>query len=156
MDTNAGRVLARAAAGRSLGRAEAQAVVDAMVPQGGGWQFGQAILDLGATVCTPAPACGACPGPTPLSVVGGRPRRTGPRPGFVGCLAATVRASTARTVRAAAGWSTRCATARSAEEQVASVLGWSAEAGRAARVVADLVAEGLVVRDKRGVLRLPS
>ncbi len=62
VDTNAGRILSRAAAGRRLAPAEAQATVDAMVPPGEGWAFGQALLDLGATVCTSrAPACTTCP-----------------------------------------------------------------------------------------------
>ena len=52
VDTNAGRVLARAVAGRPVRPAEAQGLVDAMVPPGRGWSFGQALLDLGATVCT--------------------------------------------------------------------------------------------------------
>ncbi len=62
VDTNAGRVLSRAVAGRPLRPAEAQALVDAMVPAGRGWSFGQALLDLGATVCTArTPDCTVCP-----------------------------------------------------------------------------------------------
>ncbi len=62
VDTNAGRVLARAVAGRPLGRGEAQRLVDAMVPRGRGWQFGQALLDLGATRCVAGvPRCAGCP-----------------------------------------------------------------------------------------------
>ena len=62
VDTNAGRVLARAVAGRPLPPSRAQSLVDAMVPPGRGWSFGQALLDLGATVCTArSPACGRCP-----------------------------------------------------------------------------------------------
>ena len=53
---------ARAAAGRPLRRVEAQALVDAMVPAGRGWSFGQAMLDLGASVCTSRrPDCARCP-----------------------------------------------------------------------------------------------
>ena len=62
VDTNAGRVLSRAVAGRSLGLGEAQQLVDAMVPAGRGWAFGQALLDLGATVCVSGtPTCSQCP-----------------------------------------------------------------------------------------------
>jgi A/G-specific adenine glycosylase len=62
IDTNAGRILSRAVSGSRLRPAAAQALVDAMVPAGRGWSFGQALLDLGATVCTArAPACPACP-----------------------------------------------------------------------------------------------
>ncbi len=62
VDTNCRAGLARAVAGRPLGRREAQQLVDAMVPPGRGWQFGQALLDLGATVCVAgAPRCAGCP-----------------------------------------------------------------------------------------------
>jgi A/G-specific adenine glycosylase len=61
LDTKAARVLARSA-GHALGRREAQAAADAWVPAGRGWAWNQAVLDLGATVCTARrPSCGACP-----------------------------------------------------------------------------------------------
>jgi len=61
VDTNAGRVLARLE-GRSLARAECQSLADAAVPAGYGWAWNQAILDLGATICTSrAPKCALCP-----------------------------------------------------------------------------------------------
>ena len=62
VDTNAGRFVSRALAGRSLARGEAQLVADGAVPRGEAWAWGQAVFDLGAAVCTKrAPACGACP-----------------------------------------------------------------------------------------------
>ncbi len=62
VDTNAARVLARAVAGRPLSRTEAQSQADRLVPPGRAWAWNQAVLDLGATVCTARrPACGACP-----------------------------------------------------------------------------------------------
>jgi A/G-specific adenine glycosylase len=61
IDTNAARVLARLR-GRALSRADAQAQADALVPEGRGWAWNQAMLDLGATVCTSrAPRCHQCP-----------------------------------------------------------------------------------------------
>lgn len=61
VDTNVGRILARTA-GRSLGAREAQVAADELVPAGKGWAWNQAVLDLGATVCTKrAPACERCP-----------------------------------------------------------------------------------------------
>jgi A/G-specific adenine glycosylase len=61
LDTNAARVLARVG-GRALNRADAQELADALVPEGGGWAWNQAMLDLGATVCTSrAPRCAECP-----------------------------------------------------------------------------------------------
>ncbi len=61
VDTNVGRVLARQC-GRRLGPAEAQATADRLVPTGRGWAWNQAVLDLGATVCTRrTPHCDGCP-----------------------------------------------------------------------------------------------
>ena len=61
VDTNAARVLARRA-GRPLSRQQVQHLADAGVPEGGGWAWNQAMLDLGATVCTSrAPRCDDCP-----------------------------------------------------------------------------------------------
>lgn len=62
VDTNAGRFVARALAGRPLTLGEAQARADDAVPGGAGWAWGQAVFDLGAAVCARRqPRCGACP-----------------------------------------------------------------------------------------------
>ncbi|MEX0592537.1 MAG: A/G-specific adenine glycosylase [Nitriliruptoraceae bacterium] len=62
VDTNAGRVMARAVAGRRLTAAEAQRLADSVVPRGQAWLWNQTVLDLGATVCRSAdPSCNRCP-----------------------------------------------------------------------------------------------
>ncbi len=62
LDTNAARVIARAVAGRPLDRPALQRAADDAVPAGRGWEWNQAVLDLGADVCTARrPRCGACP-----------------------------------------------------------------------------------------------
>ncbi len=61
LDTNVGRILARALANRVLSRAEARALAAALVPRREPSAFNQAMLDLGAQFCRAAPACGACP-----------------------------------------------------------------------------------------------
>src|ERR687890_754499 len=62
VDTNAGRFVARAGAGRALAAREAQVVADGLVPEGMGWAWGSAVFDLGALVCRRrAPACSSCP-----------------------------------------------------------------------------------------------
>ena len=62
VDTNAARFLARAVAGERLTSRRAQELADAQVPAAEGWAWNQAVLDLGATVCTKRrPDCGACP-----------------------------------------------------------------------------------------------
>jgi A/G-specific adenine glycosylase len=60
VDTNIARVLARVT-GERLTLRRVQAVGDALVPQGAGWVWNQVLMDLGATVCRPAPRCHDCP-----------------------------------------------------------------------------------------------
>lgn len=60
VDTNIARVLARAT-GERLTPKRAQAAADELVPAGDGWLWNQALMDLGATVCRPAPRCDVCP-----------------------------------------------------------------------------------------------
>jgi A/G-specific adenine glycosylase len=155
VDTNAGRVLSRAVAGRPVTGSEAQRLVDAMVPAGAGWAFGQALLDLGAEVCVmEEPRCGRCP-----------IRRR--------CRWAASGRATPDPARGSAGVSTpqdrfdgsdrqgrgrlveRLRRGPVAADRVAEAAGWPDDPQRAARVVDGLVAEGLVVRDAGGALRLP-
>jgi A/G-specific adenine glycosylase len=60
VDTNIARVLARTAGSR-LTPAAAQAGADRWMPDGHGWVWNQALMDLGASVCRPLPRCGHCP-----------------------------------------------------------------------------------------------
>jgi A/G-specific adenine glycosylase len=60
VDTNIARVLARVA-GERLTPRRVQAAADDLVPQGAGWAWNQMLMDLGATVCRPAPRCDDCP-----------------------------------------------------------------------------------------------
>jgi len=66
VDTNIGRVLARAVMGAPLSRTAAQALADDVVPASGARgdvaDWSQALMDLGARTCTArAPRCDACP-----------------------------------------------------------------------------------------------
>ncbi len=92
VDTNAARVLARAVAGHRLEGRAVQELADRMVPAqpaGSGWAWNQAMLDLGAGICTARrPACHSCPlGPNPLPAgplsagpLSGGPVRPAPSP----------------------------------------------------------------------------
>jgi len=60
VDTNIARVLARFH-GRTLKARDAQMLADDWVPQGEAWLWNQALMDLGATICRPQPACDECP-----------------------------------------------------------------------------------------------
>jgi A/G-specific adenine glycosylase len=155
VDTNAGRILSRAVAGRPIRPGEAQRLVDAMVPPGRGWWFGQALLDLGAGTCVArTPHCRECPirrrcrwaatGWTGTDPAAGSAGVSIPQSRFAG----SDRQGRGRLIDAL----------RRREVPVGdltSVVGWEDEPDRLARVVAELVAEGMVVRTPNGVLRLP-
>jgi len=154
VDTNAGRLLARAGAGRPLGAKEAQALADSLVPAGDGWAWGQAVFDLGALVCVRrAPRCGECPirswcawalagFPPPDPVEGSAGISSGQSP-FQG----SDRQGRGRLVDALRAGPV-------ARRRLATVMGWPGDVERAERVAQTLVADGLVVDDGAS-LRLP-
>jgi A/G-specific adenine glycosylase len=155
VDTNAGRVIARGVAGRPVRPAEAQALVDAMVPPGGGWSFGQALLDLGATVCTSRdPDCVACPVRRRCRWAASGRVAPDPARGSAGVSVAQPRfAGSDRQGRGRLVGALRSAPVAAGD--LAGVAGWPADPDRAVRVADALVAEGLAVRDAAGTLRLP-
>ncbi len=61
LDTNVGRVLARALTNRSLAASEARAMAKALLPRNGVASHNQALLDLGAQFCKSTPLCATCP-----------------------------------------------------------------------------------------------
>ncbi len=155
VDTNAGRVLSRAVAGRPVSAGEAQRLVDAMVPPGRGWWFGQALLDLGAGTCVAGtPHCRDCPirrrcrwaatGRTGTDPAAGSAGVSMPQSRFDG----SDRQGRGRLVDALRRGEVPIGA-------VASVVGWEDDPGRVDRVVSGLVAEGMVVRTTGGSLRLP-
>lgn len=143
VEVNSARVLARAVAGRPLRVGEAQALADSLVPAGRGWAWNQAMLDLGATVCTKsAPRCDRCPvraccawagagGPDPAIGSAGEGSRQS-------TFAGSDRQGRGRLVDALrlgpVPWA-----------GVASAAGWPDDPERAERVAAGLVADGLAV-----------
>jgi A/G-specific adenine glycosylase len=155
VETNAARLLARAVAGRSLARAEAQAMADELVPPGEGWAWNQAVFDLGATVCRKrSPACAACPvsascawhaagRPPPDPVVGSAGAPT-PQSTFVG----SDRQGRGRLVDALRRGPV-------AASGLAAAAGWPDDPARARRVAAGLVADGLARLDGDGTHHLP-
>ncbi|HWE71300.1 MAG TPA: A/G-specific adenine glycosylase [Acidimicrobiales bacterium] len=155
VDTNAGRILSRAVAGAALAPREAQSLVDAMVPTGRGWEFNQALLDLGAAVCVSTdPVCTSCP------------LRKRCRWRAAGCPAPDP-------ARGSAGVSTPQSRFTDSDRQgrgrlidalrlgpvevgdVPAIMGWPDQPERAERVASGLVEEGMVVRPDSGRLRLP-
>lgn len=140
LDVNARRVLGRA------WNISAQMDADGLVPDGGGWAWNQAVLDLGATVCVGrAPRCAVCP------LAGGcawradgyplpDPARPGPRQSV---FEGSDRQGRGRLVDA-------LRLGPVAEDVLAAVMGWPDDPARAARVADSVVADGLAVRTPDG------
>lgn len=146
VDTNAGRFVSRALAGRSLGPAEAQSVADAAVPVGWGWTWGQAVFDLGASICTKRrPACDVCPIADHCAwTVAGRPD---PDPVLGSAGVSSPQSRFEGSDRQGRGRLVDRLRSGSVDDaEIASVMGWPADPERASRVAASLVDDGLVVR----------
>jgi len=152
VDTNTARVLARWA-GERLGPKAVQNLADAAVPTGRAWAWNQAMLDLGARVCTRRdPRCGDCP------VVehcawwsAGRPEpdpahRTAGTSGGQSTFAGSDRQGRGRLVDA-------LRSSDVAVRDLALAMGWPDDPLRAQRVAGTLVADGLVT-DRGGTYRL--
>ena len=146
VDTNAGRFVARALAGRPVAPKEAQVLADAAVPPGDSWRWGSAVFDLGAAVCTKRdPRHDACPlrdagcawaaagFPDPDPVVGSAGIST-PQSRFDG----SDRQGRGRLVDALRRGPVTA-------DDLAAVMGWPADAERARRVAATVAADGIAV-----------
>jgi A/G-specific adenine glycosylase len=143
VDTNAARVLARLE-GRRLTTSEVQDAADALVPQGEAWAWNQAMLDLGATICTArSPACEQCP----VVMWCGWDRR-GPDPAVGSAGVSTRQARFAGSDREARG--RLMATLNHGplwRQDVPTAAGLPDDEPRARRLIASLVADGLAISD---------
>jgi A/G-specific adenine glycosylase len=140
VDTNVVRVLARSVAGAGLSVREAQALADRLLPAGRSWAFNQALFDLGATVCTPRPACERCPlrhqcqwRRAGLSEPD--PWRASPSVRPQSRFAGSDRQGRGRLVHALGQGPVR-------PDMLAAACGWPDDVARAQRISASLVAEG--------------
>jgi A/G-specific adenine glycosylase len=155
LDTNAARVVARIN-GHRMTLGDAQTAADSLVPPGEGWRWNQAILDLGATVCTKrSPRCERCPvfrscawfatgraATDPAEGSGGTSGRQSPFDG-------SDRQGRGRLVDA-------LRLGPLPLDRVPLVAGWPDDPARADRVAASLVADGLAeLSSDRRVLKLP-
>ncbi|GAC1597424.1 MAG: A/G-specific adenine glycosylase [Acidimicrobiales bacterium] len=151
VDTNTARVAARAVAGRRLAPAEAQAAVDRLVPPGRGWEWNQAMLDLGAQVCTARrPRCHDCPLAPECTWL-----RTGGDDPALRSAGVTRRQSTFRgSDREGRGRLVDALRAGPvAVDDLARVCGWPEDPVRSARIAAAVVREGFAF-DSGGALEL--
>jgi A/G-specific adenine glycosylase len=145
VDTNVGRVLARAITNRTLSVGEARSTAKELLPRTNAASFNQALLDLGAQFCTSTPRCGICPLARACKWHGEggvdpAPRSAGvskPQPSFQG----SNRQARGRVLAALREGP------RSMRQLTASVDG--SDAIRGAALVAGLLADGLVERRGR-------
>jgi A/G-specific adenine glycosylase len=150
VEVNTARVLARAVAGSPVSGKEAQALADAVVPTARGWAWNQAMVDLGATVCTRStPSCDQCPlRPSCRWALTGRPPPDPAAPaGRQSRFAGSDRQGRGRLVDA-------LRLGPVALGDVAVAAGWPDDPDRAARMATALVADGLAV-EVGDMLRLP-
>jgi A/G-specific adenine glycosylase len=147
LDTNVGRVLARAVANGTLRPVEARAMAFELLPRNDVAAFNQSMLDLGAQFCTSSPRCDTCPvarhcrwrregGPDPAPTSAGVSR---PQPAFSGSN---------RQLRGRVLASLRLSpsTTRELDSAFAGV-----DANRRDLVLEGLVADGLIVRNKSSI-----
>ncbi|WP_420610040.1 A/G-specific adenine glycosylase [Candidatus Poriferisodalis sp.] len=148
VDTNVGRILARWQ-GRRLSPREAQRIADELVPAGESWAWNQAMMDLGAQVCTKRdPSCGQCPAQRwcawAVEVLGPEPSgQPDPADRSAGVSARQApfegsdRQARGRLLAALSGGSLPT-------EQAAAAMRLEHDEARAQRLVEELTAEGLI------------
>jgi A/G-specific adenine glycosylase len=162
VDTNAARVLARAATGRPLTLTEAQHEADHLVPPGRAWAWNQAMLDLGATLCRARhPACHRCPlgAGAPASSLCHWARRGGPDPASGSAGATRPQSTFAGSDRQGRGRLLATLTAPGGRgitpDLLAPAAGWPNDPARAAAAARRLVEDGLAELRPDGSLGLP-
>jgi A/G-specific adenine glycosylase len=155
VDTNAGRFVARALAGRPLTPPEAQAAADAAVPEAWGWTWGQAVFDLGAAICRKrSPRCDVCPIVDHCAWARAGWPDPDPVHGSAGISAGQSRfEGSDRQGRGRLVDALRSAPVSDAD--LAGVMGWPTDPERAVRVAATLERDGLAVH-AAGRWTLPS
>ncbi len=147
VDTNSARVLARWE-GRRLNAREAQTAADHSVPPGDAWAWNQAMLDLGAMVCTRRdPDCGRCPvRDTCAWAMAGQPL---PDPADGSAGVSTGQSRFAGSDRQGRGRLVEALRRGPVDrEALPEAMGWPGDERRADRVAATLVIDGLVALDE--------
>lgn len=159
VDTNIGRVLARAVNGSSLRPRSAQELADELVPKGQSREWNLAIMDFGNLVCkSRSPQCETCVLGRTLCVWRAETRTKGEGivDPAVGSGGVTTRQSTfigsdrqgrGRLVKAACVGTIR-------EVQLAEITGWLDDPARAVRVAEGLVRDGVLTKFSTGNYQL--
>jgi A/G-specific adenine glycosylase len=149
VDTNIARVYARVA-GRPLTARQVQVLADEACPSGDAWVWNQCLMDLGAVLCRPEPACPECPARSYCAWRGGDEADPAVGSAHVSVRQARFEGSD----RQARGRLLKAlGEGPVAGVDVTSVMRRDEETAR--RLVDDLIAEGLCQSD-RSTLRLPA
>ena len=154
VDTNAGRFVARALAGRAVRAREAQELADGVVPRGQAWAWGQAVFDLGALVCAKRdPRCGRCP--IAAHCAWNRSGRPAPDPVTGSAGISGPQSTFAGSFRQGRGQLLDRLRAGPVDpEGVAAAAGWPDAPERAVEALASLVRDGMATVGDDGVARL--
>ncbi|MEZ5340267.1 MAG: A/G-specific adenine glycosylase [Acidimicrobiales bacterium] len=142
VDTNVGRIFARMT-GAKLSTRQAQRLADEAVPAGHGWSWNQALLDLGASICTSRqPACDRCPIASNCSWAS-----VGPDPAIGSAAVSTRQSRFEGSDRQGRGRLVRqLRAAPIAHDALAAATGWPNDRERAEAVADSLVADGIIER----------
>jgi A/G-specific adenine glycosylase len=144
LDTNVGRIIARAVAGRPCSVREAQSIADSLVPDRNGWAWNQGMLDLGAMVCTKRdPKCDSCPISRMCTwFLAGK---IGEDPAVGSAAVSTGQSRFVGSDRQGRGLLLKVLRNASVPlHDLAAVMGWPEDDARATRVADTLVVDGLV------------
>ncbi len=151
VDVNVKRVLSRLE-GRTLSINEAQSIADQNLPKGEGWRWNQAMIEIGATICTARKIqCGHCPlrenctwtkdqtAPDPANSIKRRNLET-----FEG----SDRQGRGKLITALRNEPIM-------EKDIPQIVGWTNDHKRCKRVLKKLEKDGLVVISDSGKISLP-
>ncbi len=153
VDTNTARILARWEGHRLTAR-QAQEAADRALPPGRAWSWNQAMLDLGATICTRRqPVCATCP--VQDRCAWAARGWSGPDPAEGSAGVATTQTRFEGSDRQGRGRLVDALRSGPLDErQLPAVMGWPDDPGRATAVAGTLLRDGLAVREG-AAYRLP-
>ncbi len=154
VDTNIARVLARSG-GEPLTARAAQQRADDLVPEGRGWIWNQAIMEVGALCCRPKPLCDDCP--VALRCLWQQNGRPDPDPAVGSAGVSTKQSRFEGSDRQGRGRLVDALRAGVvADDQLEIVMGWPHDRPRAERVAMSLLEDGLAELTAHGSWSLPT
>ena len=153
VDVNVKRVLSRFV-GAYLLPGEAQRIANANVPNNEGWRWNQAMIELGATICTSRnPKCSQCPAKQECSWVNNAALPDPSRKPKTPLMKSKPFEGSDRQGRGK--FVEKLRERDIPNHEIAEVLGWPNDQVRCERVIGRLIQDGLVVKNEAGDFSLP-